>query len=253
MTYKNIIKRSLAELLINPFTGRVIKLFYPKQIRIDGLFISTDNPYITFKTIAQLFFNAYESSERRFIKKYLKKRLDVIELGASMGVVTNFIATSKPPRIFAIEANPNLINVIHQNLKLNNVSNCFVINAAISDNNLNKNVFFIPGNSNLTGKLSVESTEDALMVESITLSALLIKYEISEFVLISDIEGAEIYYLLNDSIALMKCKQIIIETHDTNYNNVNYVYQDLKDIICNLGFELIDEYGPNYVFERAFK
>ncbi len=51
----------------------------------------------------------------------------------------------------------------------------------------------------------------------------------------------------------MKCKQIIIETHDTNYNKVNYVYQDLKDIICKLGFELIDEYGPNYVFERACK
>ena len=54
----------------------------------------------------------------------------------------------------------------------------------------------------------------------------------------------------NDSLALKNCKQIIIETHEGEYNGIKFCPASLRDSILNLGFILVGEYGPNYVFEK---
>ena len=114
---------------------------------------------------------------------------------------------------------------------------------------------FLHASDNLTGKiiknLNIGLISNNIIIESLSLSQVINDYKINEYILVSDIEGSEVGILLNDKESLVNCKQIIIETHDTIYNNTVYSYQEIADLIqSNHNFKLIDSYGPVYVFEK---
>ena len=66
----------------------------------------------------------------------------------------------------------------------------------------------------------------------------------------SDIEGAEVSFLVNDAIVLQQCRQMFIELHDTKYKDRNYSVADLVTLIEQNGFKKIENDGPVYYFER---
>ncbi len=76
------------------------------------------------------------------------------------------------------------------------------------------------------------------------------EFEIEEYAIVSDIEGSEIEFLLNENDSLKKCKQLLIELHATDYDKY-YSVEDIKDIIITRhNFKLIKRRGPVFYFEK---
>jgi len=82
------------------------------------------------------------------------------------------------------------------------------------------------------------------------LSFFLNENKINDYVLVCDIEGAEIYILKEDINSLKNCRQIIIELHDTHYGDMPVKIDTMEKIILDNGFRLQDGYGANKVFVR---
>jgi len=201
-------------------------------------------------TKAQFFFGLYESAELRFISKYLPPHSVVVELGSSMGVVASFVAnylTHK--RLVLVEANPTLIPLIQQNLLLNQVSNFSIFNLAITDRSTK--LWFTPGSDTISGGITHEAKNDSELVEGIKLAELLDRAGVDDCVLISDIEGAEVSFIL-DGNGLKKCSMLVIELHEVDFNGRSYNPKDMVALLVSThGFNLIDQYGNVAVFARS--
>lgn len=244
---KQQIKIIIAGFLTKPFFGYLIKATSKNFILKNKLKFNINPDQVSYSTIASLFWGFYESSEIRYVKKYLRSDLPLIELGTSLGVISTYCRAVNKNKLICVEANPTLIPSIEKNFQLNKIENYTIINAAIG---YSDKMFFERGHDNVSGKLSYEFNERSIEVNMISLSSILTDFNIEEYILICDIEGGEVQILQNDSLALKNCKQIIIETHEGEYNRLKFCPASLKDSILNLGFTLVDEYGPNYVFEK---
>lgn len=204
-----------------------------------------------------LFWGLYESAEIRFIQRYLRHDLDVVELGGSIGVVTCHIRKLISPdkRLICVEANPYLTGAIEDNLRLNDlVEGVSVLNRAIGyDASHYESVPMDFDGDNVGGHIS-QTTHSGheTSIQRTTLSQIIEDHSLHSYVLVSDIEGAEAGIAIKDRAALRNCEQIIIELHDTVLDGVGItaerLYQSFTDIS---GFKLRASYGPVYVFENS--
>jgi len=154
--------------------------------------------------------------------------------------------TSRP--VFSVEANPALIPVIQNNLEKNGIKNCAVFNYILATSD--EQFYFVSGDDNTTGYVTVAPEPNAVKVRSLSLSFFLNENKINDYVLVCDIEGAEIYILKEDINSLKNCRQIIIELHDTHYGDMPVKIDTMEKIILDNGFRLQDGYGANKVFVR---
>ena len=239
------IKLVLAKILVNDFTGKLIALLFSNKIPFHNLRIDISNSVIRKKIAASLYFKTYESAEVRFISKYLKKyEGTIVELGASIGVVSSTLAKANPKaKLFSFEADNRFIPIIENNIKINNISNANCFNEIIGASGYE----FIPGEDNTMGKISKTNSESSKMS---SLSQLIKKYNFSEFVLVSDIEGAE-YFVLNEEDSVFNAiPLLIIELHPIQIENKLISVEDLKVRIETLGYEILDQYGSNVVAKK---
>ena len=74
----------------------------------------------------------------------------------------------------------------------------------------------------------------------------------TQFSLVSDIEGAEVGIVLDDSSALQRCVTLIIEVHDAFYRGSPVTAETtVQRLQAELGFRLIARCGRVCVLERA--
>src|SRR3569623_274442 len=81
-------KRFIGPLLANRWTGLVAARVLRDRIPHRGLTIDTSSPVVTPEIKAALRMRVYESSEYRFVRRYVPTDCDVIELGGSLGVIS---------------------------------------------------------------------------------------------------------------------------------------------------------------------
>jgi FkbM family methyltransferase len=247
------IKRLIAKLIANNLSGWILRKINRDEFNVNNFSISTNSIHVTSTTCAHIFFRLYENTELKFVSKYVKDNATIVELGSSIGVITSAIAMSRSDCTFhCIEMNPDLIPLLEKNLKNNVNSDFFISNKAITGRFVEpgEKAYFKKGTDSTTGSLG-EQKEGAYLIPKIRLSDYIKSNNIKEFTLVCDIEGAEVQILIEDAEALDKCQQIIIEAHFINYNRVYYTPELIKKLILSKGFKIIDEYGPNFVFERA--
>lgn len=246
------IKVLVAKIICSSFVGELIGWIYGNKIPFHGLYVYTSDKQVKGRIKAMLFWGMYESAEVRFVQKYLTDKYPVIELGGSIGVVTAQIASKvMKNNIITFEANPELVNVLEYNLTRNNIDNVTVVNAAYGCEGPTS--WFEFGEENILGKIvdSKENVKKGFWVKTINLENIITTYHLKEYVLVCDIEGAEIGFLLNECQALKKCRLLIIETHTTSYRGSVYKSSQMKQKILDMGFELVEEYGVNLVFRRS--
>jgi FkbM family methyltransferase len=203
--------------------------------------------------VAALRWGIYEKAERNYVRKYLLPELDVVELGASLGVITLEIIQkqSRPRKLVAIEANPQLIETLKKNIE----GNCTredveIVNAAV-DYRAQDQVPFSINKDNLVSNLDGSPAEQ-ILVKSIRLREILQTYAITNYALVADIEGAEAGLIMNEADALRSCRQVIIELHKTTYDGTSFSVDVLADKLKTLhGFSQIASHGSVYVFEKA--
>lgn len=249
-------KRKIARMMCHSIIGNLISWAYHDRIPSRGNIIVTNNCKIVPSIKASLFWGLYESTEIGFIQQYLRCDLDVIELGASIGVVSTHIARKLNPanRLICIEANAHLLEQININVATNNKqTDLVIVHGALhySDNN-NAFVGFQIGSQNIDSKISQSETSvDVVQVPTTTLRNVLAEQAITSFALVSDIEGAEVSLFLNEKEALEQCQQMIIELHDFVYEGYMYQTAEICDIIqIKHGFVLRDRRGNVCVFDK---
>ena len=227
--------------------GGLIRVIYNNEIPYKNLVINTNSSLVNNNTVALIYFGKYEKDELKFVLKYLPKDMPIVELGTSLGFVALSAITQTNNKIICLEANKKLIHLIEESFKLNSVppAQYQILNYALSHKK--ETLCFSDRGSNELGKLVAlsENVIQAIPLEDVTQ---LIPEE--NYVLISDIEGAEINFLQGESVALKKCKMMIIELHDTEFNRQQYSIKKLKELILAKGFELIEQSSNTYVFTR---
>lgn len=241
------LKVLIAKLLVNNFTGYFLYLFFNGKIPFHNLVIQINNKTIKKKIAAALFFKTYETSEIRFIHKYLKNyQGTIIELGASIGVMSSFVAKNNPnATILAFEADDRFIPIIQNNHKINNITNVTAFNEIIGVSGYE----FSIGEDNTKGKIQ---KTNKVSTSNVNLNAILKSKNIdSDFVLISDIEGAEYFVLFESNPAVFKnCSLLIMELHDIEIDGKLIHPEMMISKIKALGFTIIAQYAGNIVAKK---
>lgn len=239
------IKALIAKIFVNDFTGKVIASLFSSKIQFHNLTIDISNPVIRKRIAAALYFKTYETAEVRFISKYLQNfDGNIVEFGASIGVVSSTLAKVNPKaKLFSFEADSRFIPIIINNFKINKIDNANCFNEIIGASGYK----FIPGEDNTMGKIS---KSDIASNNMNSLSAILEKYKIQDYILVSDIEGAE-YFVLNENEAVFKnCSMLIMELHPIQIDDKLISVEDLKVRIQEIGYSIIEQYGSNVVAKR---
>lgn len=247
-------KRIVANCLCHPIIGLLVRGVFGGQIPFGGGWIDVRNPQVDAGTAARVFWQLYERAEVDAIRRHLRPGTDIVELGASLGVVSCELARRLAPghRLVCVEANPAMIPSIRTNLSVNVPnSNVVVVNRAISYSG--EEQVRLSGSSNVAVRIAGPEREgaDDIVARTTTLGELLIDYDISDYVLVADIEGAEGDLIAREKGALARCRQLIIELHDCEVDARSYEVADLAEKLVNdHGFSLRLQRGPVFVFER---
>jgi FkbM family methyltransferase len=255
MNYIKKLKNFLAVILCSNAVGRSVEILFKNRIptiRFGHFSFDLSDKTILPKTKATVFWGMYETSETRMINKFLRNDFDVIELGASLGIISCHIikklASSK--RLIAVEANPYLINTIHQNINHHSAQKKYdVLNIAVGNGNSDK-IDFSVNDDNVYSKISQIKSDKTVEIKAKSLSKIISDCNITDYTLVCDIEGAELSFIIDDTIAFKNCKQIIIELHETEYCGNKYSIEDVRSLIEKLGFMLRANYGAVFVFDK---
>jgi len=234
----------------NHITIRVISFLLRQRIPFHDTVINVSDRSITPMVKSLLYYQVYEDKEVAFAMKYIDPEDDVIELGSSIGVMGCIISRRQTTgKYISVEADPSLMKINRKNIEFNRKTDFVLINKAVDYSS--KTVSFSTSKSNLTGKVQADGSGDStIAVETTTLTELCSTYNLKDFVLVSDIEGAEVTILLNDKSSLDSCSKMIIELHDTEYNNKTYMVPDIVNLITNCGFNMTDQERNVYVFTK---
>lgn len=245
------LKRFVGPILANHKTGAIIAKLFKNRIPHRGLIIDTNDHVVGNDIKAALFVHGYESSEYRFVRKYLPRDSDVVELGGSLGVISCTIRRhiDAERKLVIVEADPRLAALLSRNLKLNDCEcNSIVEHKAISYSG-DPTVSFGLGETSVSGRIAEHGAGlDTVEVEATTLSKLLQTHNLKDYCLVSDIEGVEWQIVAHDFEALANARVIVMETHDVaEYGK----FQKLIEHITASGiFDHVDLHGAVAVFVR---
>lgn len=245
------IKKIIYHLLCNNVTGTVIYFFgrgSVRDLRWPGFRFTVPAAYVNKQMVAAVFWGFYESAEIRFVEKYLRNDLDVIELGSSIGIVAGHIISKmgEGKNFITVEANPFLIDTIQANIKRHQKpgSTFEVLNNAVG-HAAEEVTISITNNNTETRVVKNEAAADGVKVKTIKFSELVERNANRNYSLVCDIEGSEVEILLFEATALKQCCQLFIELHDAVYNGNHYSIQQLKEMLVTThGFKVIMEHGP---------
>lgn len=251
-------KQLIYKLLCNAFIGQVVYTIFNGRIpSIRYRFFRFDltGADVEKTLAASIFFGFYESAEIRLVEKYFHGELDVIEFGASCGVVSSHIISKfrdSKKRLISVEANEALFENWKANTNRHNWSgavNSFLNNAVYYQSD---SVNFMVSRNTTESKIGVEvSPLNHVAIKSITLGAVVQKYAIDQFFLVCDIEGAELQIFLSERKEYLdRCVAMIIELHDTVNNDKKFNVIEVSHIIQNHGFLLEERQGNVFYFSR---
>lgn len=233
----------------NHLTIRTIAFLLRQRISFRGCIIDVSDKTISPSIKSYLYYGIYEKNEIDLVTKYLSPTDTVIELGSSIGVMGCIISQIQSNgKYIAVEADPSLIEANKTNLALNRDTDYLLLNKAIGYTG--ETIAFAKSDNSLAGRVG-EAGNATVTVEAITLGSLCQKYDLKEFVLVCDIEGAEITILINDQRALENCSKMIIELHDTEYMETAYTRELMSEMIQRQNFKLLEQQGTTYAFQRG--
>lgn len=254
----NQLKSSIKDILCNDFTGGVLTKVFRKSlpdIRWRGYSFRLPDSGVSKTNVAAIFWGFYESAEIRLIQKYIDGNSDVVELGASIGIVSGHIASKLKPgrKIISVEANRKLVGNVEANLKKfagRNV-NFKVLNYAVQYHVAEVMMHISDDNTESSVDERMSGKGENVLVPAITLGQIIESENLSDFTLVCDIEGSELEIILYDMEALGRCRNMLIEVHPVSHEGVHYDKEELVDkLIRDHQFKMVERQGNVCYFER---
>ncbi len=196
--------------LFNAITGnrllRRLALGRDGVVQSDGLLIDCSGGFE--HRAAALRVGLYERAERFMTRQFVTGERDVVELGASLGVISCEIARRLQPgrRLLSVEPDPRNADRAEHNLRLNGFTDVTIERVAIDYSGAPEVSF--GGGTELGGRVGQTGKGS---VPTLTFAQLLERHGIGEFDLVIDIEGAEADLFRNEAEALQRCRHVLIE------------------------------------------
>ena len=133
--------------------GFVLRNLFRNKIKLGNTAISVDSTLVKNHTVGLIAMGRYERDEIELCRKYIPSNSDIVELGASIGVLTSVLKNQcKAKKIICVEANPLLKLLLEKTLSINEKPNDIKLyNLAISDDN--RPVYFSSRNTQSCVKL----------------------------------------------------------------------------------------------------
>src|SRR5829696_6714097 len=232
----------------HPFAGRIVE-WRGNIVQADGLRFSVAHPAITRGVKGLFLLNRYERPEREALKTCIDPTLPVIELGASIGVIS--CLTNKrlldPSKHVVVEANPDLIPLLESNRQCNGCS-FTVLHAALSYS-ANEVEFLISDSILASSATQMDSrfrVSRKVKVPTVTLKGILERFGFPKCTLICDIECGEVE-LVEQEIETIKehVSTIMMEIHNTTLSR-----QTVENLVMTLndaGFSLARRVRKTYI------
>lgn len=240
------LKLRVARIMTSDRAGRLIGALSGNRVRHHGLWFDVSSSDFSPQMRAQMFWGGYEGAETRMICGMLRGSTTVVELGSSLGVTSAHIAALMAPggHMVCVEANPQLLPGLRERLAPRTASlRVDFVNAAVT-NHCGHAVLSVSPET-LSSRLGAVRPDDvAATVPALTLREILQRTGISDFDLVSDIEGAESAFLLQDPDVLRGCRRAVIEFHDTAVDGRAVSVSDLLEAAATAGLRVIRRHGP---------
>ena len=192
----------------------------------------------------------YERWEINFVHRYLPPDQQVVELGSSIGGNSCQIAMRLAPGVpmTCVEANPDLIPVLRENLARNHPGRRVeVIHAMVADT---------VGMGELQVDRSTLRSSRTVGCRTVAVPALRLADVVSRiapgpYSLVCDIEGAEAVFLGNPGGVLDRCTCIIMEGHATSHEGRDFGLEEVLAMPLRLrGWRQVDRYGAVAAYLR---
>lgn len=200
----------------------------------------------------QLDAGSYEAKEARFITAYLPAGSEVLELGASLGIISSIILGRRPSRLVSYEAVLQLTEIARQVVAHNHPHAPWeLVHCAIADEGVSEVAF--DWSPEYTQGGSVARAEDAarLRVPAASLAAVIARHSLPDSAwLVMDIEGMEWELALRQPSALQHFAGIIVECHDIKTGVRKATHAQVRDEIAKAGFDILASRGQVSVLRR---
>jgi FkbM family methyltransferase len=253
LTTASPFKLWVSAMVASDTAGRLIGTLNRNRIRHQGLWFDTRSPDFSPRVRAQMFWGGYEGAETRMIRSFLRGSPHVVELGSSLGVTTAHIAAVMAPggHLVCVEANPQLIRGLTERAAPHTAGLQYeVIHAAVT-RHCGMAELVIAGETVGSRIGAPRPDESVVPVPALTLREILSRTNVGEFDLVSDIEGAEAAFLLDDPGVLSKCGRAVIEFHETVADGRMVSVFDLIDAAVAAGLRVVSRHGPVVALGRC--
>lgn len=224
-------------LLINSDVGKLAAHSYANRknpISVNGIELDVSFD-VVHSQIPRLIYGDYEEEIIHYITTYLQKDVDVVELGGGIGFVScNVDAHLDDRKQIVVEPNPSILPVLKRNRDLNE-STFEILETAYDPTGTPVELSVSGFNTASTKRDRGEITE----VESSNLSDIISEFDIDEFNLIVDIEGAETQLIKSELNTILKhCPYVIIEFH--GFEDIIDEVEMVKERINATELEIVD-------------
>lgn len=203
---------------------------------------------IVHPQIPRIYADSYENEIMDIITEYRLTENSVIELGGGIGVVATYVNNRLTDDLehIVVEPNPSILPTLKRTRKLNKCDFEVVEKAYQSKS---KPVTLTP-DGDFTQSSTFRNQTHSTDVSGINLSTLINSYSLDEFVLIIDIEAAEVDLINAElDVILENCLYIIIEYH--RFEDIRSEVNRTKEKIEDTELELVDCFHENEKLEKA--
>jgi FkbM family methyltransferase len=226
----------------------VIVVMRGDLVDLESCTFRVSHPAITTAMKSPFLLGGYEKAERDILKKYLNPEIGVIELGGSVGVIA--CVTNKmlriPKKHVVVEANPDLIGLLHDNRDRNG---CVfsILNRAIAYGS-DEIPFYQDASCFLASSVHVK-TARPVTVPTTNLRQIVKEYAFDTCTLICDIEGGEMDLVRHESDVLKEhVEMLIVEVHGWLVGQ--NLAREMNDALERIGFRCLCEKGATRVFRN---
>ena len=202
--------------------------------------------------LRQLDARSYEAKEARFIRTFLPPGAEVLELGASLGVVSSIILGRRPARLVSYEAAEPLSEVARQVVAHNHpFAPWTLVRRAIAGEGVAEVSFEWSPERTQGGAVASEPAPSHLRVPAESLTAAVARHRLPESAwLVMDIEGMEWRLAREQASALRHFSGIIVECHDVREDGRVIPHAEVLAQIARAGFDIVARRGQVAVLRR---
>ena len=192
---------------------------WPKQIDINGVKVAVRDSPLNSQMRRHLMKGRYEAAERELATTFIRPGDQILELGASVGIVTCFLARAagKGGRIVSVEPNILLKPHFQLQLMLNNIradlihALCCPLWEQTTPESLTSQGY-LASRSNLSGR-TTRAGETGISVRWITAEEACSETGLEPTVVVADIEGTEAVWTEHPPNFPKSLRTIIVELH----------------------------------------